>query len=364
MSRKRSPKGVGAQLHAARERRGLSFRQVADSTKISVAALQALERNDISRLPGGVVIRGFVRAFATDVGLDPEATVAEFVRQFPMTSVTDGYPAEEAAAEDDGVHARPAEVRIRIHRRNLLTPLRCAAAGVLLAMIAAYAWAGRWVPLPPIRAGANVPLALAGLVGSAIGRDGGSEQAAGTAGLQTTAVQTPGERSAEPTARDRSAPPNAVGAPAKTDGLPSDGPSTPAAASSPAAQLAPDVSRLAEDSPTDPEGDRQAPGTVPDDEPLLAVLSVTRPSWLIATVDGRKTVNRLLLVGEQEALEAGRDLVLTVGDAGAIVMTLNGAAARSLGRPGEAVTARVNHANMRDYLRRDRGSASDTLHAR
>jgi hypothetical protein len=80
------------------------------------------------------------------------------------------------------------------------------------------------------------------------------------------------------------------------------------------------------------------------------VLAVTRASWVIATVDGKKTVNRLLQVGEQETLETGRDLVLTVGDAGAIVMTFNGAAARSLGRPGEAVTAYVNRTNLKKYL--------------
>ena len=73
---------------------------------------------------------------------------------------------------------------------------------------------------------------------------------------------------------------------------------------------------------------------------------------MIATVDGKKTVNRLFQVGEQETLEARHDLVLTAGDAGAIVMTLNGALAKSLGRPGETITARVTRTNFRDYLRR------------
>ena len=43
----------GGKLRLERERRGISLRQIAASTKISIAALEALERNDVSKLPGG-----------------------------------------------------------------------------------------------------------------------------------------------------------------------------------------------------------------------------------------------------------------------------------------------------------------------
>ena len=46
---------------------------------------------------------------------------------------------------------------------------------------------------------------------------------------------------------------------------------------------------------------------------LAVVLSVTRPSWIIAFVDGKRAVNRLLQVGEQESLDANTDLLLTTG---------------------------------------------------
>jgi cytoskeletal protein RodZ len=55
-----------------------------------VRALEALERNDISRLPGGIYSRGLVRAYAEQIGLDPEATVQEFITRFPEASVPDG----------------------------------------------------------------------------------------------------------------------------------------------------------------------------------------------------------------------------------------------------------------------------------
>ena len=65
-----------------RERRGLSLAAVAAATKISVATLQAMERGDFARLPGGVFTRGFLRAYAREVGLDPEETVQHYLSQF------------------------------------------------------------------------------------------------------------------------------------------------------------------------------------------------------------------------------------------------------------------------------------------
>jgi cytoskeleton protein RodZ len=103
MSADRAPGGFGATLRNAREGRGVSLRQIANATKISVAALEALERNDISRLPGGIFSRAFVRSYAIEVGLDPEATIAEFVAQFPNDSVTAGHPTSEQV-EDNEAH--------------------------------------------------------------------------------------------------------------------------------------------------------------------------------------------------------------------------------------------------------------------
>src|SRR5918996_1419911 len=89
----------GGRLREARERRGISLRQIANATKISVSALEALERNDISRLPGGIFSRAFVRSYAIEVGLDPDETIQDFIAQFPHDSVTAGHP-ESPQSED------------------------------------------------------------------------------------------------------------------------------------------------------------------------------------------------------------------------------------------------------------------------
>ncbi|MGE0704085.1 MAG: helix-turn-helix domain-containing protein [Vicinamibacterales bacterium] len=108
MAGERAP-GIGDALREARERRGLTIRQIAASTKISVGVLEALERNDISRLPGGIFGRAFVRSYAIEVGLDPEQVIQDFLTQFPIDSVTVGHPTarpqedREAADSDERV---------------------------------------------------------------------------------------------------------------------------------------------------------------------------------------------------------------------------------------------------------------------
>lgn len=73
---------LGARLKQARQHRGVSLRDIATETKISVVALEALERNDYSRLPGGIFSRAFVRAYAIAVSVEPEEAVNEFLVDF------------------------------------------------------------------------------------------------------------------------------------------------------------------------------------------------------------------------------------------------------------------------------------------
>jgi cytoskeleton protein RodZ len=88
----KSDSDFGARMRQAREQRGVTLRQIADATKISVSQLEALERNDISRLPGGIFSRAFVRSYAAEIGVDPEQTVRDFLSQFPHDSINLGSP--------------------------------------------------------------------------------------------------------------------------------------------------------------------------------------------------------------------------------------------------------------------------------
>src|SRR5436305_14792936 len=72
----------GDRLRQAREDKGVSLREIAAATRSSMAALEALERGDFSRLPGGIFSRAFVRSYALEIGLDPEETVRDFLVEF------------------------------------------------------------------------------------------------------------------------------------------------------------------------------------------------------------------------------------------------------------------------------------------
>lgn len=69
----------GETLRRERELRGVSLREISDATKISVRFLQALEKDRLDVLPGGVFRRAFVKQYAKHLGLDPDRLVAEFV---------------------------------------------------------------------------------------------------------------------------------------------------------------------------------------------------------------------------------------------------------------------------------------------
>jgi cytoskeletal protein RodZ len=71
----------GEELRRQRELRQVTLEEIAESTKVNLRFLEALERNEFDLLPGGLFNRGFIRAYATYVGLDPEATVNAYLYQ-------------------------------------------------------------------------------------------------------------------------------------------------------------------------------------------------------------------------------------------------------------------------------------------
>jgi len=312
----RTPGGFGAKLREARERRGVSLRQIANATKISIAALEALERNDISRLPGGIFSRAFVRSYAVEVGLDPEGTIQEFIAQFPNDSVIAGHPTSDQFEDHQAVESE---------RRT---------AGTFL-----------WLAV------VSVPLAGAVLYFATAGRPLIREAATPTAATARP-IELP--RAAAPPPAAEPAPP--LSSPAT---IPASEGSPPAAVTPPALQPSAAVTPATQPSATVTPPATQAPAaaqTAPPDaagtaaDQLIVQLSATRPCWVTATVDGRRVIDRLLSVGDRTTVDVRREIVLTAGDASALTITLNGAEARPLGKSGEVVTARVNLTNYKTYL--------------
>ncbi|HEX7779834.1 MAG TPA: helix-turn-helix transcriptional regulator, partial [Vicinamibacterales bacterium] len=139
---------LGAKLKRAREASGVALRDIALTTKISVTALEALERNDFSRLPGGIFSRAFIRSYATAVGLDPEATVQEFLAE---VNRSENEGAQVAATRSE---ATPEDKAFLERQKQAIRLLQIA--GVLVVIAAGtgatFAWM-RWAkgsePTPP-----------------------------------------------------------------------------------------------------------------------------------------------------------------------------------------------------------------------
>lgn len=71
---------VGQQLRQAREARGLSLADIAQTLKLGQRQVAALEAGDWAGLPGQTFIRGFVRNYARLVQIDPGPMMAQLDR--------------------------------------------------------------------------------------------------------------------------------------------------------------------------------------------------------------------------------------------------------------------------------------------
>jgi len=77
----------GELLKRERELRQISLREVSEATKINLRYLEMLERNDFRHLPGGVFNKGFVRAYAQYIGVDPEDMINAYLLEERNQSV-------------------------------------------------------------------------------------------------------------------------------------------------------------------------------------------------------------------------------------------------------------------------------------
>ncbi len=69
----------GEKLRKQREQRGIELDAISNTTKISARMLRAIEDEHFDQLPGGVFNKGFIRAYARQVGLDEEEVVADYL---------------------------------------------------------------------------------------------------------------------------------------------------------------------------------------------------------------------------------------------------------------------------------------------
>jgi cytoskeletal protein RodZ len=70
---------IGQELKRERELRGISLKEIADSTKINIRFLRALEEDRLDILPEQFFTRGIIRTYAKYLGLDEQSVLNTYL---------------------------------------------------------------------------------------------------------------------------------------------------------------------------------------------------------------------------------------------------------------------------------------------
>jgi hypothetical protein len=121
---------IGSSLREARTRQGLDFPELEELTKIRPKYLRALEDENFDILPAPTYVRGFLRTYASALGLDGQPFVDEYNSRFAV--------GEEEAAPLRARRA-PQARSSRTTRESRMAVLAIAGIAIVMALVIA-AW--------------------------------------------------------------------------------------------------------------------------------------------------------------------------------------------------------------------------------
>jgi cytoskeleton protein RodZ len=319
----------GKVLAAHREAMGWTVEQVADQLKLAVRQVVALEAGDYASLPSAAVTRGFVRAYAKLVKVDPAPLVAQIAIE-----------SEPAGETNTAAVRRPApasfsQTRFPSHGKRSSLPLGLiAAAVVVVAAAAAAAWHFGVIPIGQhSQHGEPAHTPVAAPAGASLEATSGNS----TETLQNPAVpliSVPGANDATPAAPANGAAVNV--------------PSTAAAGAPPAAGPAAQPA-AAPANPALVQTKAAVPAAAAPAAPAAAaganalVINVREDSWIDVrpAKGGAALISRLVTAGSTETIAVDQPVRVVVGNPGGVSATLRGAAVALPAVRGKTI-ARVN----------------------
>ncbi|WP_322404766.1 helix-turn-helix domain-containing protein [Massilia luteola] len=316
----------GQALAAQREALGWSVEQVADQLKLAVRQVIALEAGDYAALPSPAVTRGFVRAYAKLVKVDPAPLVAQIAMETE--------PAPDTSAVTANRRPTPAsfsESKFPSHGKRSGLPLGWVAGAVVVVVAAAAAaWHFGLVPGAPRGETAMTSVTVPAANGVTEAANGNAVEPLQNPAVPLISVPGPGASASAPpaAAADNAAPGAVVNVPgtAATGAPPA---TVPAAPATPAATQA-------------PAGATAAPAAAPVGANAL-VLNVSQDSWIEVrpAKGGAPLLSRLVKAGSTETVNVEQPVRMTVGNPAGVTATLRGAAVALPAVPGKTLS-RVN----------------------
>jgi cytoskeletal protein RodZ len=278
---------LGEWLRQCREELGISLQQAEADTRIRARYLEALEANDFESLPGSVAGRGFLRNYAAYLNLDPQKAVERF------SELGAPPPPEVPSAEEPSPFSVGPFRPVPLHRMPGERSGRIwlvALAVIVVAALAVLAWRGyptiagwlaRWrlavQPTPTQRS--SVALTTATHTPTAIA----------TATGATTASPSPAAPTLELTLPPTFTP------------SPSPSPSPPVYTG------------------------------------IFLELVFSDTSWIQVTADGVRQFQGELEPPTYRSWYGEKRIELRIGNAGAVLVTVNGQSLGTLGAPGEVI---------------------------
>ncbi len=316
----------GGALRAARESQGLSVHEIASRLRLSPKQIEAIEADNFAALPEATIVRGFIRNYAKQLKINAQPLLDAYVVIVPSAA-----PYEMAVKPTSNM-------KISGYEKSKAGRYALAALALLLGL-------GLWLfyqhyvakPSP------TQPSSSANSAGENVAGESGTS--APVEAVLPEAALPAAERAAEPAATDtqtstaltlpaaNSSPSpaaNPVPAPAPAVTVP-----TPAATVLPAPKPAANVqlpnsqltaSTMLSAPVTSTSTDSLEPPPAPMPKGVAKLeFNATQETWVnVVDVNGREVYSKIIFAGSRESIDVKPPVNVTVGNAGATSMSMNG----------------------------------------
>ena len=304
--------GIGDNLREAREKSGLKLADASAFLRIREDYLTALESEDFGRLPGKAYAIGFIRSYATYLGLDAEDLITGF----------------KSVAEPDA--AEPLPYNMAEERAPIAPFVKWGGAGLLI-LVVYLIWLFTGAPSQTVS-------------------ETVSETASETASASSTSSEPSGIRQPENPSPSEPAQTLASNAPITAAPLADAAQSAADAARVEVKELLDDTLAEADTSPVAdtlpvadslPVSDAGADAETAPAADHLVQIRAKRRTWMrIENGEGKVLFSSIVSQGGTFTLEAGTTYFLATRDAGALEYIVDAQAGQSVGRRGQIVTKR------------------------
>lgn len=299
MTTEHSTDSTSIDLKTAREKSGLTLKELYERTRISVVNLEAIEEGDFHLLPVPIYTRNFIKTYAAALGVDSK----------PILQRYENYLLAMRTKEKEQSPERPPDTPLVIILSQHKTALWVVVIVVVVAAISFFVSISNKPPHQPPQSGQPSP--------------------------KTTANAAPQAQTAAPT----DSLPITVDLPQKESLLVAD--QEKKESQTPLQAAAEPQNRVAAPPPlTAPKDKKAKTETLYTEEPSVLVIHATEKTWIRIQADDKEPFQVLLNPGEEISRKAAR-FNLDIGNAGGVRIQFEGKSIENLGKTGQVIHLRL-----------------------